>query len=288
MKKTVAFVLALLLLCGSAICEGLAETNRGGGTASTSLLLENDGIYVGEDGDLKPGWYSVTPEKDEFCCFAVAEFDSSGEPHIAYTYSGGRAGGSAFVSFSNSLPEEYLLPLWEGCYVLHGYSGNLICDQDTLSWDKANSGSVNFEQIGILPSEEAQRQELLHASDAGAEAAEKYRKSAERYAYVSSLDPNKDVIYEIKSGQKWTVGKSMESGVYLLLYLGNDWANVEVASGELTDDDYIFASYNWSSETGTEYEEYAFPLVEGCTLACETSQKNDLDCVWLVKLADVD
>lgn len=31
MKKTVAFVLALLLLCGSAICEGLAETNRGGG-----------------------------------------------------------------------------------------------------------------------------------------------------------------------------------------------------------------------------------------------------------------
>lgn len=30
MKKTVAFVLALLLLCGSAICEGLAETNRGG------------------------------------------------------------------------------------------------------------------------------------------------------------------------------------------------------------------------------------------------------------------
>ena len=124
------------------------------------------------------------------------------------------------------------------------------------------------------------RNELMHFSDAGAAAAEQYRKSARRFAYVSSLDPEQDVIYQLESGNCWTVGENMSSGVYRLLYLGSGWAEVDVSCGE-----YQLANYKWSADEGTEYDEYVFPLAVDCVLSCTTSQQGATDFLWLVKVA---
>ena len=77
-------------------------------------------------------------------------------------------------------------------------------------------------------------------------------------------------------------------GVYLLLYTGQGWASVSIKSGVLTETEYEFANYSWSVAEKTRYDEFAFPLVEGCTLSCETSKQDDFDCVWLIRLSDVD
>ena len=120
------------------------------------------------------------------------------------------------------------------------------------------------------------------------DAIEEYRMAAKRSAYISSLDPEEDIIYLISSGEKWVVGEDMVSGVYLLLYTGQGWASVSVKSGVLTETEYEFANYSWSVAEKTRYDEFAFPLVEGCTLSCETSKQDDFDCVWLIRLSDVD
>lgn len=147
MKKIVVAVLAFLLLCGSAVCIGLAETNRGG-TTPASLLLEDDGVYVGADGDLKPGWYSVTPVEGELSKITVVDVETFDEPKIVYSIAW-FAEGAPFVSFTDDEPEQYTIPLWEGCFVLPAYYGDMSYNRNTgsLDWsqtEEATGASLTY------------------------------------------------------------------------------------------------------------------------------------------------
>lgn len=130
----------------------------------------------------------------------------------------------------------------------------------------------------------SEKEALFHASDAGAEAVEQYRKSAKRLVFIESLDPVKDIIYSIPSGDVWRVGKNIYRGVYRLMYMGNNWANISVKFTSKSGDEEEISFFEWSAENKTEYDEYVFPLVDNCFISCETSAENQYDTVWLLKL----
>lgn len=154
MKKIVAFALALLLLCGSAVSEELAKANRES-TAPASLLVENDGAYVGENGDLKPGWYSVTPVEGELSKITVVDAETFEEPKIIYSIAWFED-GAPFVSFSDDQPEQYTIPLWEGCFVLPAYYGDMSYNSNagTLDWSQSEEVTgVNLTYLAPLSGE---------------------------------------------------------------------------------------------------------------------------------------
>lgn len=266
LMKSIALVMSLmLLLCGSAASEQLGATNSGGGgvNGAASLSVLEPGVYeVGIDVD--EGWYKVTRKEGENA------FWFAFNPTLDFEYS--------LVSYSSGFlsdDEEWgLVLLLDGCLFEVSYSAGAMPGYGgiVLEYLAPKEGTASKAGTGVYETESS---------------IDLYKKAARRNAYISSLDAQKDIIYAIGGNEEWLVGNGMESGVYLLLYMGQGWAKATVKSGELSETEYDLASYEWSVAEGTEYDEFAFPLVEGCTLSCETSQADDFDRVWLVKLSEV-
>lgn len=132
--------------------------------------------------------------------------------------------------------------------------------------------------------------ELLNTGSAALEIADQYDKQMARLSYISSLDPDKDIMYAMYSGDDWIVGENMmgQEGIYRLLYMGSGSASLEISCGDPADPDYLNNTYEWSTEDNTNYDEFDVPLSEGCRLVCKTSMADEFDALWLVKIGELD
>ena len=160
MKKIVAAVVVLLALCGSIMCSGLAEANfLGMGGVASPVLLTN-GLYVSNGGDLDPGWYTASPTLGKYCKLTIVDVETFNAPKIVASYMWWPEGAS-FVDGSDDQLEEYTFPLWEGCFVLLSYYGDLEYDEkaETLTWAKFEDteyrqyGEVKLEYVAPISGE---------------------------------------------------------------------------------------------------------------------------------------
>lgn len=258
-------------------------------------ISSGDGVYVTPGGSLEPGWYTVSPELGKCCKLTIVDADSFSSPRIVSSFMWWPEGNS-LLSSSDNQPEQYTFPLWEGCFLLTSYYGDLEYDRSSgeLSWSHFDNsegmeyGAVTLEYAAPLAElSNPSNDDFQEAVNSANEAAEQYRKSAERHRFVASLDAKKDIIYEMQSGTEWTTGVQIEVGVYRILYLGSGFASLQIQSGNQTETDYVYADYAWSAENKTEYDVFVFPLSKGCKLNCSTSEKDNMDVIWLVKVGSV-
>lgn len=140
MRRIVALVLSLAVFLGGANCMAENVNFSGGGVTSPIELV--DGLFVGIDGDLQPGWYSAIPSSEGTSKLTIVDVESFDRPVIVASYSWWPE-GTSLLSDCDDDPEQYVFPLWEGCFILAGY----FCG---LEFDKAN-GELSWERIDDAP-----------------------------------------------------------------------------------------------------------------------------------------
>lgn len=275
MKKIAAFVLALVLAFGCpVVCLALGSANSGGGGVNASSQQS-----AVPERPVPTGMLAYWDEAEALIAAApvtVEEVDSVLAPFGLDCSNLSEITNGVFTQADiehGRVDAEYWAQLGEIFSVQkEAYAFELLAYERNYGNLASSSYSESY----------------ASAASETSDAIEEYRMAAKRSAYISSLDLEEDIIYVISPDEKWVVGEDMVSGVYMLLYTGQGWARVSIKSGVLTETEYEFANYSWSVAEKTRYDEFAFPLVEGCTLSCETSKQDDFDCVWLIRLSDVD
>lgn len=275
MKKIAAFVLALVLALGfPAVCFALDSANSGGRGVNASSQQSTI-----PERPVPTGMLAYWDEAEALIAAApvtVEEVDSVLAPFGLDCSNLSEITNGVFTQADiehGRVDAEYWAQLGEIFSVQkEAYAFELLAYERNYGNLASSSHSESY----------------ASAASETSDAIEEYRMAAKRSAYISSLDLEEDIIYVISPDEKWVVGEDMVSGVYMLLYTGQGWARVSIKSGVLTETEYEFANYSWSVAEKTRYDEFAFPLVEGCTLSCETSKQDDFDCVWLIRLSDVD
>ena len=155
MMRVVALVMALI--CCSPC---LSESANFSGWGVTSPIELTDGLYVGVEGDLQPGWYSAAPALESESKLTIVDVVSFDEPVIVASYAWWPEGVSLLADRDDE-PEEYVFPLWDGCFVLSGFVGGLEYDADSgeLLWDGvAEAPAIDLvfvAPLGAAPASEA-------------------------------------------------------------------------------------------------------------------------------------
>lgn len=134
MRRFVALVIALLVCFSGSVCLAGNVNFSGGWVDSPSKLI--DGLTVGASSDLQPGWYRAVPASGEHSKLTIVDVVSFDEPVIVASYAWWPEGVSLLADRDDE-PEEYVFPLWDGCFVLSGFVGGLEYDADSgeLLWD---------------------------------------------------------------------------------------------------------------------------------------------------------
>lgn len=84
-----------------------------------------------------PGWYTAAPTLGKYCKLTIIDVDTFDAPKIVASYMWWPE-GTSLVNGCEEQPEEYTFPLWEGCFVLLSYYGDLEYDEktETLTWSQ--------------------------------------------------------------------------------------------------------------------------------------------------------
>ena len=159
LRRAFAFTLAMLLcLCGSATSEELGISNGGGVnlTSSPNEIIVSGGSFVGALDDIQPGWYSIAPADEVYTKTSVFDCYSFDEPVLLASYAWWEDGTSLLTT--EAYPEEYVVPLREGCLVLAGYCGGLEYNASTgeAEWEQYDDalGRIRLEYVAPLSSSE--------------------------------------------------------------------------------------------------------------------------------------
>lgn len=155
LKRAFAFTLAMLLfLCGSAMSEELGISNGGGVnfTSSPNEVIVSGGSFVGALDEVAPGWYSIAPADEVYTKASIFDCYSFDEPALLASYAWWEDGTSLLTT--EVYPEEYVVPLWEGCLVLAGYCGGLEYNASTgeAAWEQYDDapGRIRLEYVAPL------------------------------------------------------------------------------------------------------------------------------------------
>lgn len=149
MRRILALVLSLAVFLVGANC--MAE-NVNFSEGVTSPIKLADGLFVGEDGDLQPGWYSATPSSEGTSKLTIVDVESFDRPVIVASYSWW-PDGKPLLSDCDDEPEEYVFPLWEGCFVLAGYFCGIEFNKakGELSWERMDDApAIDLDYVAPL------------------------------------------------------------------------------------------------------------------------------------------
>lgn len=171
MKRLVVVVLLLLLFAAPFGAAIAAEFPSNGNLGGVKFLTS--GHFVGVEEDIAPGWYRVSPAGTEVMQvqkLTVVDCKTFEEPKLVASYSW-REDGMPLLC-DDEKPEEYTVPLWEGCAVLVGYHSGLSFDANSnkLNWNQYDvAGKIRFEYVASLNGELAEMEPVT--SDEAFEAA---------------------------------------------------------------------------------------------------------------------
>lgn len=108
--------------------------------AAKTEMIVSGGSFVGENEEIKPGWYVIEPAGNEYTKASIFDCKSFDEPVLVAEYAWWESGEALL----QDVPEEYVIPLWEGCVVIDGYHSEMEYISDgEVRWNQ-------YEEVGSI------------------------------------------------------------------------------------------------------------------------------------------